>query len=275
MYEANFGLQEKPFALRPDPHFMFKSHSHRKALTTLEYGFQSHAGFIVVSGPIGSGKTTLVRKLLSRHRDELTVGLVSNTQVDSFEELLRWILLGFDLEYRDKDKVELFHTLTDFLVEECAVGRQVILIIDEAQHLEDKVLEQLRMLSNVNADKDDLLQIILIGQPELLDKLKQPQLRQLTQRITVECHLQTLDLEETKSYIRHRIATAGGSEELFEDEAYEAIWKYSEGIPRLINLLCETGLVFAFAEQMPKVTKDLIKEAVREKALSLNPYEKG
>lgn len=271
MYEAFYGLQEKPFTVRPDPSFLYLSKGHKAALSMLEYVFMSQAGFAVVTGDIGSGKTTLVRKLLQSDTPDLTVGLVTNTQVDSFEELLRWILLAFNLDYKDKEKVELFHTLTDFLVDECSEGRRVILIIDEAQHLSASNLEQLRMLSNVNADKDDLLQLILVGQPELRKLLSGPNLTQFVQRIAVDCHLETLDREETAEYIQHRVMVAGGDHELFEHDCYEVIWQASGGIPRLVNLICDTALLFAFAEQHGHVTLSIVKDVIADKRASLTP----
>lgn len=270
MYESFYGFQEKPFSIVPDPDFLFLSQKHRLALTMLEYGLLSQTSFTVITGEIGSGKTTLVRKLLQRINQDVTVGLIANTQFDTFEELFRWILFSFELEYRHKEKVELYHTFTDFLIKEYAENRRVALIIDEAQHLGPDMLEQLRMLSNVNADKYQLLQLILVGQPDLRDLLRRPELQQFAQRIAVDYHLESLDAEETGDYIRHRLCVAGGDPNLFASETYELIWRCTRGIPRLINVLCETALVYGFAEQEPHITKEMIKEVIRDKKTGLS-----
>jgi putative secretion ATPase (PEP-CTERM system associated) len=271
MYESFYGLREKPFSIAPDPAFLFMSRKHRRALVMLEYGLVNHIGFSVITGEIGSGKTTLLRKLLQRLDQSVSVGLVSNTQCDSFEELLRWIMLSFELEYHGLEKVALYHAFTDFLVREYSQNRRVVLIIDEAQHLGPAQLEQLRMLSNVNADKHQLLQLILVGQPELLALLRQPQLEQFAQRIGVDYHLHPLDPDETQLYIRHRLQVAGGSQELFGSGTYELIWSKSRGVPRLINLLCDMALVYAFAEQKKTVDNDLMRDVIRDKEQGLAP----
>lgn len=237
----------------------------------LEYGLVNQAGFSVITGAIGSGKTTLVRKLLHQIEDDVTVGLVSNTQCSSFEELLRWILLSFELEYRVKDKVELYHTFTDFLINEYTANRRVVLIVDEAQHLSSESLEQLRMLSNINADKHQMLQLILVGQPDLRDLLRHPELEQFVQRIAIDYHLEPLDVEETKSYIRHRIMVAGGDPYLFTDDTYAIIWSRTGGVPRLINLLCDAVLVYGFAEQKPDIDIEVVEDVVRDKRMGLSP----
>ncbi|MEM7207702.1 MAG: AAA family ATPase [Pseudomonadota bacterium] len=272
MYESYFNLKEKPFLMRPDPDYLYLSKTHQAALSMLEYGLMGQVGFLVVSGEIGSGKTTLVRKLLQVDDPNMIVGLVTNTQVDSFEELLRWILLAFDLDYRNKEKVELYEILTDFLVEQTASGKRIVLIIDEAQHLSASSLEQVRMLSNVNADKDDLLQLVLVGQPELRRILRGPSLVQFLQRIAVDALIETLDLEDVENYIKFRMRTAGGDDTLFDEPGvYELIWKSTSGIPRLINLVCDTALLFSFAEQTKVVDKNVINDVIRDKHESLSP----
>jgi general secretion pathway protein A len=275
MYESFYGFREKPFSILPDPAFLFPSRKHQMALSMLEYGLTNQASFTVVTGEIGSGKTTLVRKLLQSIDEDLTVGLVSNTQCASFEEFLRWILFAFELEYRGKDKVELYHTFTDFLIKEFGLSRRVILIIDEAQHLGPKPLEQLRMLSNVNADKYQILQLILIGQPDLRRLLSRPELEQFVQRISVDYHLKPLDIEETEHYIRHRLNVAGGDPKLFTKDACLQIGHYTGGVPRLINILCDTALVYGFAEQKPNIDIDLVNDVVRDKQMSLSTLPKN
>lgn len=271
MYEEFYGLTEKPFALSPDPAFLFLSNKHRYALTLLEYGLESQAGFTVITGHIGSGKTTLARKLLQKIGQEVTVGLVSNSQCESFEELMQWILFSFDLDFAGKSKVELYKIFSDFLIQEYGKNKRTVLIVDEAQHLGRDMLEQLRMLSNINADKHQVLQLILIGQPELWELLHDPALEQFVQRISVDYHLEPLTLEETKEYIRHRLAVAGAQYDIFTEEACDLIWEHTRGVPRLINLLCDTALVYGFGDQKKLLDADLVKDVVKDKSRSVSP----
>ena len=266
MYESYYGLREKPFSLLPDPAFLYMSEKHRRALAILRYGLMNEAGFTVITGEIGSGKTTLIRELLNEiERDySMTAATVSNTH-RTFGELLEWVLLAFNLEYRGKKKVELYQTLADFIAEEYNQGRRTVLIIDEAQNLDVEALEQLRMLSNINADRDQLLQLILVGQPALREILRLPELRQFAQRIGVAYNLKTLNLEETWQYIRHRLQVAGGDPNLFDTKACAAVHYYTGGTPRLINVLCDTALVYGFGEQKQRIDLDLVIEVVRDK----------
>ena len=233
MYKEYFHFKEKPFSLLPDPGFLFMSKKHRQALSMLEYGILNQAGFTVVTGEIGAGKTTLIRQLLEQMDEDITVGLVSNTH-PSFGEMLQWVLLAFDLEYRNKEKVEMFHILSDFLIGEYAKGKRTVLIIDEAQNMSLEGLEELRMLSNINANKDQIVQLILIGQPNLKEMLRAPELVQFAQRIAVEYHLDVLSLQETWKYIKHRISVAGGDPALFDAAACAAIHFYTQGTDLLI-----------------------------------------
>jgi len=266
MYETFYGFVEKPFSLLPDPGFLYMSNKHRQALSMLEYGMMNQAGFTVITGEIGSGKTTLVRQLLVQleMEDDIVVGLVSNTH-RSFGELLKWVMLAFNLEYSGKDKVELYQTLAMFLAKQYGQGRRTLLIIDEAQNLSPDAMEELRMLANINADKDQILQLVLIGQPGLRDMLRRPELEQFAQRIAIDYHLDALDMQGTCEYIRHRLAIAGGEPNIFEAAACVAIHYYTKGTPRLINVLCDTALVCGFAEQMQKIDADLIHDVVRDK----------
>ena len=264
MYETFYKLREKPFTLLPDPGFLFLSKKHRMALTLLEYGLMNHAGFTVISGDIGAGKTTLIRHLLDHMDREHTVGLITNTH-RSFGELLQWILLAFNLDYTNLDKVGMYRRFIDFIIDEYAQNRRVVLIVDEAQNMAAETLEELRMLSNVNADKDQALQVILVGQRELRDTLRRPDLVQFAQRISVDYHLEPLSEEETVGYIRHRIEVAGGNPLLFEEEACRAVHRYSNGVPRLINLLCDTSLVYGYAEQLERIGSTLVTDVAREK----------
>jgi general secretion pathway protein A len=267
MYETYFGFHEKPFSLIPDPDFLYLSEGHRAALSLLEYGITEQTGFVVISGEIGSGKTTLVRRLLGSVADDIVVGLITNTH-PSFGELLQWICLAFDLEHRDKGKVELYQGFLDFLIEQYAASRRTVLVIDEAQNLGPEALEELRMLSNINADKDYLIQLILLGQPELLAKLRRPDLRQFVQRIGVDYHLGPLAIEDSLAYIRHRLSVAGGDPQLFDDDACAAVHYYSGGVPRVMNVLCDLALVFAYAEDRPRIDIDIVMEvaATRRKS---------
>lgn len=264
MYEAHYGFREKPFSLLPDPSFLYLSRKHRMALAMLEYGLANQAGFTVVSGGIGTGKTTLIRHLLNNLEQDITVGLISNTH-RSFGELLQWILLAFNLDYRDKGKVDLYQTFLDFMIQEYAQNRRTVLIVDEAQNMAPETLEELRMLSNINADKDQVLQVVLVGQEELRDTLRRPDLVQFAQRITVDYHLTPLTAEETRDLIRHRLETAGGDPELFTEEAAAIAHRFSGGVPRLVNLLCDTALVYGYAEQLERIDAGLMQEVVREK----------
>jgi type II secretory pathway predicted ATPase ExeA len=240
------------------------SDKHRMAFTLLEYGLMNQAGFTVISGDIGAGKTTLIRHLLDNMDRDHTVGLISNTH-RSFGELLQWILLAFNLEHAGMNKVEMYQRFVDFIIEEYAHNRSTVLIIDEAQNMSAETLEELRMLSNVNADKDQALQVILVGQNELRDTLRRPDLVQFAQRISVDYHLQPLSGSETANYIRHRLKVAGGRPDIFTDLACQAVHRYSNGVPRLINLLCDTALVYGYAEQKQRIDAKLVTQVAKEK----------
>jgi type II secretory pathway predicted ATPase ExeA len=264
MYESYYGFREKPFSLLPDCGFLYLSGKHRMALTLLEYGLMNQAGFTVISGDIGTGKTTLIRQLLNSMDPAIKVGLISNTH-QAFGDLMKWIALAFDLPHRGRNKVELYQDFMDFIIQEYARGRRTLLIIDEAQNMSAETLEELRMLSNVNADKDQVLQIMLIGQRELRETLRRPDLVQFAQRIGVDYHLEPLSEQETSDYIHHRCKTAGGRPELFSDQACQQVYHFTGGVPRLINLLCDTSLVYGYAEQREKVDAALIKDVAQDK----------
>jgi len=264
MYESFYNLREKPFTLLPDPGFLFLSDKHRMALTLLEYGLMNQAGFTVISGDIGTGKTTLIRHLLDNMDREHTVGLISNTHRD-FGELLQWILLAFNLEHANMNKVEMYQRFVDFIIDEYAHNRRTVLIVDEAQNMAAETLEELRMLSNINADKDQALQVVLVGQRELRDTLRRPDLVQFAQRISVDYHLQPLSEDEVVGYIRHRVEVAGGNPDLFDTAACQAVHRFSGGVPRLINLLCDTALVYGYAQEKQQIDSALINDVAREK----------
>ena len=264
MYQSFYGFQEKPFSLLPDSGFLYLSDKHRMALTLLEYGLMNQAGFTVISGDIGTGKTTLIRQLLNQIDDTIRVGLISNTH-QTFGDLMQWIALAYDLPHHGKNKVELYQDFMDFIIREYAQGRRTVLIVDEAQNMSAETLEELRMLSNVNADKDQVLQVILVGQRELRDTLRRPDLVQFAQRIGVDYHLDPLSEQETIDYIRHRCTKAGGDADLFSEDACKQVFKETGGVPRLINLLCDTTLVYGYAEQQEHIDAQLVSDVAHDK----------
>ena len=275
MYTEHFGLDHKPFNLVPDPSFLYLSPNHKKALTMLEYGLVSHAGFTVVTGEIGAGKTTLIRTLLGKMGDDVVIGLINNTH-ESFGELMVWVLDALEIESEATDNAGRYRDYINFVVEQHVLGKRVVLIVDEAQNLSVQSLEELRLLSNVNIDSDIFLQLILTGQPELIEKLNQPELVQFAQRIGVEYHLKALSFPETQKYIEYRLKMAGATQEIFTDKACAAIYCYSEGVPRRINNLCDYAMVFAFADDRRSVGVDTVIDMMKDKQASriIRPAEK-
>jgi type II secretory pathway predicted ATPase ExeA len=265
MYERHFGFTAKPFALTPDPAFLYPSRQHAMALTMLEYGLESQAAFSLLTGDIGSGKTTLVRKLLRQLGDQVAVGLISNTH-GRFKSIHGWALSALGIAHKDDTDIAVYEALVDSFVHEYAKGRRTLLIFDEAQNLSIEVLEELRLLSNVNSEKDLVLQILLVGQPELRDKLSRPELKQFAQRVSVDFHLRPLDRHETHAYIGHRIQVAGGDAALFLPEAIEFMHARTNGVPRLLNQLGDFALVYAFADGRTTIDADLIAQVVRDRS---------
>jgi putative secretion ATPase (PEP-CTERM system associated) len=262
MYKAFFNLRKKPFELVPDPEFMYLSRSHKKALTYLDYGIRERAGFILLTGDVGSGKTTLIQNLLSKRYERVTLAKVFNTRVTS-EQLLAMINDDFGLSVAGKDKVTLIRDLNDFLLEQYAAGNHPILIIDEAQNLAADLLEEIRMLSNLESSTSKLLQIVLVGQPELRETLAAPELLQLRQRISINCHLKALSRQETAEYVVHRMTIAGDSGALeFPEETLDLVFHYSRGIPRLTNIICDFLMLSAFAEEVRCVSLEMAHDVI-------------
>ena len=264
MYERFYQLRERPFALSPDPEYLYPSRVHQEALDYLRYGLESQAGFIVITGEIGSGKTTLLQTLLRNLDTQTTVGRIVNTMLEP-RELLETILIDFGLDPAGRSKPLLLRDLSQYLVDQRLAGRLVLLVIDEAQNLSLGALEELRMLSNLETEKSKLLQIVLVGQPNLRDKLAAPELEQLRQRITVSYHLRALDAEETRLYINHRLRHAAlGAPIEFPPEATTLIHARSGGVPRIINVICDAALVFGYAEERPVFDAALITAVLAE-----------
>ncbi|GFO56865.1 ATPase [Geomonas sp. Red276] len=262
MYESFFNLKKKPFELVPDPDFIYLSRSHKKALTYLDYGIRERAGFILLTGEVGAGKTTIIRDLLNKKYDRLVTAKVFNTRADS-TQLLAMINDDFGLSAAGKDRIALLRELNDFLLEQYAAGKQPFLIIDEAQNLGADLLEEIRMLSNLESAHSKLLQIMLVGQPELRETLMGPGLLQLRQRISINCHLRALTPEETAEYVVHRMEVAGNAQALhFHKGVIEIIHYYSRGIPRLINIICDFIMLSAFAEEVREASVEMVREII-------------
>ncbi len=270
IYTAHFGLAERPFTLLPDPDFIYWSESHARAYAMLEYGMMTSAPITVITGEIGAGKTTLLRHLLRSLPEDITVGLISNAQGNR-GELLHWVLMALGVSTdTEASYVQLFAQFQDFLIEEYASGRRTMLIFDEAQNLSVETLEELRMFSNINADKDELLQIVLVGQPELRDLISQPRLVQFAQRVAAEYHLPSMSAETVRDYIYHRLRVAGASREIFTPAACECVHVGSRGVPRLVNQICDYGLVYAFTDGLDAVDAGVIEQVVLDRRMHGN-----
>jgi type II secretory pathway predicted ATPase ExeA len=266
VYETFYGFKLKPFALSPQEEFMFLSRQHRMALDLLVYGLRNQAMFCVVTGDIGTGKTTLMRYLLNRRGPGDAVAMIAG-MTGTFTELLQWILSEFGVEYEGLDKIALQQALVQQLKWVNARDKHVVLVIDEAQSLAPQVLEELRLFSNINVSRTMLLQTVLVGQSGLRDTLRRPDMRQLAQRVGVDYVLAPLDKEQTHAYIRHRLGAAGsGREDLFTADACDSIFVASRGIPRVINLFCDTALVYGYADQKQTIDAATVNEMLGDKA---------
>ena len=265
IYTDHFGLAERPFTLLPDPDFLFWSENHTRAYAMLEYGMLTHAPITVITGEIGAGKTTLLRHLLRTLPEEFTVGLISNAQGNR-GELLHWVLMALGVPTEaGATYVQLFGQFQDFLIEEYASGRRTMLIFDEAQNLSVETLEELRMFSNINADKDELIQLVLVGQPELKELIGQPRLVQFAQRVAAEYHLPGMSREQVQAYIAHRLAVAGATREIFTPAACECVYLASRGLPRVVNQVCDYALVYAFTDGLERVDAGVIEQVVADR----------
>lgn len=264
MYKQFYGLKENPFNVTSDPAFFFSSTHHREAFSHLIYGVQQRKGILIITGEIGTGKTTLCRTLLNSLDNKTKTAFILYPNFSELQ-LLQLIIKDLGIVTQQKNKAALINRLNEFLIEETNRGHNVVLIIDEAQNLKESQLEQIRLLSNLETEKEKLLQIILVGQPELMDKLKLPSLRQLNQRVTVRYHILPLGKAELHDYIYHRLKVAGASSDLsFTKEAIEEIYLYSGGTPRLINIICDRALLAGFVLETFTIDYSVIKKCIEE-----------
>ncbi len=263
-YLEHFELDEQPFRLTPDPDFVYWSKQHARAKAYMESTIWLADGFVIITGDVGSGKTTLLQSFLTELGDDVVYAVVSQTQLKP-TQFLQAVLAEFGFKPFDKRKVELLDMLNMFLIEQFSNDKKVILIVDEAQNLSTKVLEEIRLVSGIETHKEKVLRIILAGQPELRQTLDSPKLKQLVQRVRLRFHIGPLDLRETREYIEHRLKVAGRDDnKLFADDAFECIYSYTGGVPRLINTLCDTTLLCAFADEKKKVGAEDVTLAVEE-----------
>jgi general secretion pathway protein A len=275
MYEAFYGLKEKPFSLTPDPKYLYPSRVHREALDHLLYGVQEREGFIVITGDVGTGKTTLCRAILSRLDPRTKTALILNPLL-SEEELLRAVLHDFGLPGSGSTKKELIDELNEFLIRSLTRGQNAVLIVDEAQDLSSRLLEQVRLLSNLETEREKLIQIILVGQLGLQELLASPELKQLNQRVSVRYQLRPLSFQETCQYIYHRLTVAGGSSGLtISSQALRAIYRFSRGVPRLINLACDRALLQGFVDHSTHITEARAQKAVKSLGPEVAPDPAG
>ena len=268
MYSSFYGLKEEPFSITPDPGFLFFSKKHEEAFFDLLYGIKSRRGFMEITGSIGAGKTTLYRALLEHLGDSVRSALIINPSLSPVQ-LLQTIMEDFKIEAKTKTRKGYFDALNAFLMELANTGSTALLILDEAQNLKPATLEQIRLLSNFETNKKKLLQIMLVGQPELRDLLAKPSLTQIKQRITVSTHLTSLDRNETELYICHRIRVAGGDGMLiFDKAAVDEVFHYSQGVPRLINVICDKALLIAYLKRTSQNMRSVIHEAAKKPGIS-------
>jgi len=264
MYRDFFGLKERPFNVTSDPNFLFLSRVHKEALSHLLYGIRERKGFLEITGEVGSGKTTLCRALLNSLDPNTKSAFIFNSNLPGIQ-LLQSIIEDFGLNVQRRSKVSMLRQLNIFLMDELSKGNNVVLIIDEAQNLKPSTMEEIRMLSNLETEKEKLFQIILVGQPELNVKIDSPNLRQLKQRIAVRFHITPLEKDEVSKYINHRLSVAGSSGTIrFPEDAMEEVYKFSGGIPRIINMICDKSLLAAYVMETRTIGLPIIENSIKE-----------
>lgn len=262
IYTTHFGLTERPFSLVPDPDFLFWSPPHKRAFAMLEYGIMTRAPITLITGEVGAGKTTLLHHLLKSVDEDVRIGMIANAHGDR-GELLRWVLLALaEPAPPEASYVDLFGQFQTFLISEYAAGRRVILIFDEAQNLSRESLEELRMFTNINANKDELLQLVLVGQPELRDTIRRPDLTQFAQRVAASFHLPAMDAAMVRTYIEHRLTVAGATHNVFSPSATRLIHEATGGVPRLVNQLCDLSMVYAYAKGQQRVLRLTVQQVL-------------
>ncbi|PLL10760.1 ATPase [Tabrizicola sp. TH137] len=264
IYTDFYGLNARPFAIAPDPELIYWSSAHKRAYSLLEYGIITRAPITLITGEVGSGKTVLIQHLLRAGAEDVTYGLVSNAQ-GGRDELLRWVLLALGQGAEPGDTyVDLYARFEEHLVAEYAAGRRVVLVFDEAQNLTAESLEEIRMFTNINTGTDELLQVVLVGLPELRERILRPGLRAIAQRVTAAFHIPPMDAATTAAYIAHRLACVGGQAPMFTPEAVAMIHDHARGVPRLTNQLCDFAMVYAFSKGSPEVDRVTVSQVLRD-----------
>jgi general secretion pathway protein A len=264
IYNAHFGLSERPFSLLPDPDFLYWSVQHQSAFAMLEYGILTRAPITLITGEVGAGKTTVLQQLLRSVGPEVRVALISNAHGDR-GELLRWVLMALGVTApRDAGYVELFAQFQAYLIDEYAAGRRVVLIFDEAQNLSRESLEELRMYTNINSGKDELLQLVLVGQPELRSMVLRPDLTQFAQRVASSFHLPAMNVDTVCAYVSHRLAVAGARRDVFSPLAVDEVHRATGGVPRLVNQLCDLAMVYAFTKGHKRVLRKTVRQVLTD-----------
>ena len=264
MYLEYYNLKEKPFSVTADPNFLYLSKKHREAINHMQYGIQERMGFLEITGEIGAGKTTVCKALLNKLDEHTKTAFILNGNLSEIQ-LLQAIIEDFGIQVKNKNKITMLNELNKFLLEQLEHKNNVVLIIDEAQNLKSSLLEQIRLLSNLETEKEKLLQIILVGQPELREKLASRELKQLRQRIAIRYHISPLSRHETDGYISHRLNVAGpGNGDIFHRDALEEIFKFSGGIPRLINIACDKSLLAGYTADKKIIDSDMVKKCFKE-----------